>query len=138
MTKYKSKENFLTLFAPDRQSKYVTKHLDKCFTGEAPSVKRLEATFGEDTAIVWLNIQLTDLAIYAGIKEKPSIEVLNRLSEVIIANYHYLKVTEFMVFFQRFKAGKYGSFYGTFDALVITKSLDEFLNFRLTKLKYRL
>lgn len=38
-----------------------------------------------------------------------------------------------MVFFQRFKAGKYGTFYGSIDGIVISKALNEFMEYRRTK-----
>lgn len=45
---------------------------------------------------------------------------------IIISGYGDFKLTEFMVFFQRFKQGLYGTFYGVFDPMVITRSLREF------------
>lgn len=48
------------------------------------------------------------------------------LARTIILGYGGLKLTEFMVFFQRFKQGFYGTFYGVFDPMVITRSLREF------------
>lgn len=48
------------------------------------------------------------------------------LARTIILGYGRFKLTEFMVFFQRFKQGLYGTFYGVFDPMVITRSLREF------------
>lgn len=48
------------------------------------------------------------------------------LARTIILGYGGFKLTEFMVFFQRFKQGLYGTFYGVFDPMVITRSLREF------------
>ena len=39
-----------------------------------------------------------------------------------------------MLFFQRFKAGHYGHFYGTVDPLVITEALQVFLEYRADRL----
>lgn len=41
--------------------------------------------------------------------------------------YHYLKITELMLFFYYFKTGRYGKFYGAVDPLVITCSLRDFI-----------
>lgn len=43
------------------------------------------------------------------------------LARTIILGYGGFKLTEFMVFFQRFKQGLYGTFYGVFDPMVINK-----------------
>lgn len=48
------------------------------------------------------------------------------IARIIISGYGDFKLTEFMVFFQRFKQGLYGTFYGVFDPMVITRSLREF------------
>lgn len=48
------------------------------------------------------------------------------LARTIILGYGGFKLTEFMVFFLRFKQGLYGTFYGVFDPMVITRSLREF------------
>ena len=48
------------------------------------------------------------------------------IARIIISSYGDFKLTEFMVFFQRFKQGLYGTFYGVFDPMVITRSLREF------------
>lgn len=48
------------------------------------------------------------------------------IARIIISGYGDFKLTEFMVFLQRFKQGLYGTFYGVFDPMVITRSLREF------------
>ena len=48
------------------------------------------------------------------------------LARTIILGYGRFKLTEFMVFFQRFKQGLYGTFYGVLDPMVITRYLREF------------
>ena len=53
-----------------------------------------------------------------------------------MSNYQFLKVTEIMVFMNRFKAGKIdingrkAQFYGQFDGLIITAAMSEFVKYR--------
>ena len=54
----------------------------------------------------------------------------DRKGKTILANYGYLKVTELMVFFSKFKAGQFERFFGNFDAMVITNSLATFIELR--------
>jgi len=121
--------NFLTVFNPGKQSEYV-KFESRCFLGTAPSIIRISKAYGYAVAESWLEIQLQDLSEYSGVKDKMQISQLTEVAKTIISNYGYLKVTEMMVFFQRFKADMYGKFYGAVDGLVITSALFEFLEYR--------
>lgn len=51
-------------------------------------------------------------------------------ARTISSMYYYLKVSELMLFFFRFKAGKYGRFYGSVDPMAITSALIDFLDER--------
>ena len=133
---YKTAENLLIIFNPDKQVEYTSgANLKLCFSTEkAPSLNRLSATFGAKIAESWLEIQIYDLAEFSGVREKLDTKQLENLAKVIISNFGYLKLTELMVFFQKFKSGEYGVFYGVVDSLVITNALREFLKFRMYKL----
>ena len=125
---YESKDEFLIKFNPKKQNEYI-KHFDRCFVGNALRLSEVAGAYKENTAILWLKIQLFDLAVFTGVK-KPSDEQITMLCETILANYGYLKVTELMVFFSKFKAGQFERFFGNFDAMVITTSLATFIELR--------
>ena len=48
----------------------------------------------------------------------------------ICAEYHWLKITEVLLFFHRFKMGRYGRFYGSVDPMVVTCALRQFIDER--------
>lgn len=48
------------------------------------------------------------------------------LARIIILGYGHLKLTEFMVFFLRFKQDKYDRFFGTFTPGTVIHSLKKF------------
>jgi hypothetical protein len=125
---YESKDEFLIKFNPKKQNEYI-KHFDRCFIGNALRLTDVAGVYEEKTAIFWIKIQLLDLALFTGVK-KPSDEQITMLCETILANYGYLKVTELMVFFSKFKAGQFERFFGNFDAMVITTSLATFIELR--------
>lgn len=77
-------------------------------------------------AVMWLLPQLYDLSEYCGVKNKLQGKPLEGCAHVIATEFYYLKVSELMLFFHRFKSGRYGKFYGTVDPLVITSALREF------------
>ena len=86
--------------------------------------------YGEMTATIWLVPQLYNLSEYCGCKEKLQGKQLEECASVIATEFYYLKVSELMLFFHRFKSGRYGRFYGSVDPLVITTSLRVFLKER--------
>lgn len=107
----------------------------RCFTGHAPSIARVSRTFGENIAESWLSIQLFDLAEFTQVRNGMETKDFIELARIIINGYGDFKLTEFMVFFQRFKQGVYSTFYGTFAPMVITIALRQFKSERESLLK---
>lgn len=131
---YPQAETLLQIFNPDTQIECVARG-DRCFVGKAPSLLEVRTVYGEFIAETWLEIQLRDLSEFAGCKEKMSESQLEATAKTIILHFGYLKFTELMVFFQQFKAGMYGRFYGAVDGLVITEALQGFLKYRADRLR---
>lgn len=129
ITRYGDRTKFLTLFNPDLQMK-VCKDAKLCFFGDAPILSELNMTYGEMTATMWLVPQLYNLSEYCGCKDKLQGKPLEECASVIASEFYYLKVSELMLFFHRFKSGRYGRFYGSVDPLVITTSLRSFITER--------
>ena len=126
ITRYGDRARFLTLFNPDLQMK-VCKDTELCLFGDAPVLSELNMAYGEMTATMWLVPQLYDLSEYCGAKEKLQGKPLEECASVIATDFYYLKVSELMLFFHRFKSGRYGRFYGSVDPLVITRALRDFI-----------
>lgn len=131
---YHSEDNFLALFNPSKQVEY-TQDLAKAFRGTAPSLGLIAKAFGRCARDTWLDIQLSELAAFSGCKDKLTDHQVQRLIDIIAAEYSYLKVTELMYFFRKFKAGEYGKFYTAVDPITITCALREFSADRRTILK---
>lgn len=132
--RYHNEDNFLTLFNPSKQVAY-TRDLNKAFRGDAPSLSLLAKSFGTGARDNWLDIQFTELAIFSGCKDKLTSHQIDALIDIVAEEYYYLKVTELMYFFRKFKAGEYGKFYGAVDPLTITGALKEFCDDRRTILR---
>lgn len=131
--RYGTAEQIMTVFNPSRQSEFA-RYSDRCMTGEAPSLTRFSIAYGSKPAVSWLAIQLAAVGEYAGNKEKQSIEQLAETAEVLLTEYGYLKLTEFMLFFHKLKAGHYGSFYGAVDGIKIGEAMLEFIKWRRCEL----
>ena len=74
--------------------------------------------------------QLFNLSEFTNKKHILSNDLIEELSELIINRYHYLKLTEVMLFFFRLKNSDYEDFYGEVSTMTITRSLKTFLRDR--------
>lgn len=74
---------------------------------------------------------------FCGCKEKLTGNALKECAVIIAQQYHYLKTSELMLFFYKFKAGEYGRFYGSVDPLIIVQALKEFTRDRYTAYEHR-
>lgn len=112
---------------------YIFRHQktdDDCIFGDYPTLDSLSARFDNKFPVAWLMAHLHDLSEFCGCKNKLSGYALQQCAGVIAKEFRFLKISEMMLFFLRFKSGRYGKFYGAVDPLVITTSLQDFVNER--------
>lgn len=119
----------MVAYNPDRQYDFCT-YPKRCVTGNAPTLTDINLAYGENTATAWLVAQLQDLSEFCGCRDKLTVRQLEGLARLLSSTYRWLKLTEFMLYFHRFKLGMYGKFYGAVDPIVITASLRTFLSER--------
>lgn len=129
LQRYGSRENFLTTFSPSLQLN-AAKHEDRAFFGEAPVLGLLRQAYGESTPVMWLMPQIWDLCEFTNSRGKLSDDMIEQLAGMIAEEYGFLKVTELLLFFYRFKCGRYGRFYGNIDPMVIMIALGDFIDER--------
>lgn len=128
LTKFGDKKTFLATFTPQLQLTMCTDEKE-CILGDYPTMAEMKA-HGENFPAAWLVPQIFELSEYCGARDKIPPLVLQQLAQIIAKEFYYLKVSEMMLFFYRFKLGTYGRFFGTIDPLIITQSLREFLKER--------
>ena len=128
ISKFGDDEQFMMKVNPDAQIAFGNKP-EIAVTGDYPTLTDIDIAYGKDFAVEWLIPQLTSLSRFAGAQNITGVQNAE-LARLIASEYHYLKVTELMLFFYRFKNGCYGRFYGAFDPLLITCALREFITDR--------
>ncbi|MBQ8066513.1 MAG: hypothetical protein IJ200_12775 [Prevotella sp.] len=116
---------FCEQYSPDYQRE-ICGNTDLCYFGEFPTLSTLKLEYGKNAPVIWTLAQLYNLSEYCGCKGKLEGKPLEECAFVISTEFHFLKVSELMLFFHRFKTGRYGRFYGTVDPLIITESLRTF------------
>ena len=125
MTTYGNKNDFMRSFNPNVQHE-ICKDADGCYLADVPTMALMRTTYGDNVPVMWLIAQLADLSTYCGVREKMTERQMEECARLIVENYSYLKVTEILLFFHRFKSWKYGSFYGTVDPSRILEALSLF------------
>lgn len=127
---YGDEQEFLLRFNA-RSHREHCRDLAAVYQGSTPSLGLVRRAYGDNLAESWLMVMLSDVNEYSGVQHKMEPEQIEDLAMVLLDEYGYLRVAEFMLFFRRFKAGNYGRFYGAVDPGVITLGLRDFLSERL-------
>lgn len=133
VTLYGDKQRFGTAFNPSIQ-KVIAQNLERAYVGKAPTLAVVKEAFGSDPAEAWIMAQLENLNDFAGVAIKMNSEQMEETSRLILQEYSYFKVTEFMLFIHRFKLGKYGTLYGVVDPLIIMQAINQFASERREEL----
>lgn len=127
--RYGTAEQFAALFSPQHQAQYCQR-ADRVFSGNAPTMTTLANAYGHDFAETWIECEVKELSEYTGCKDKITVRQTEDLAKIILSAYPYLMATELMLFFWRFKTGRYGRFYGAVDTMVVTTALRCFMTER--------
>lgn len=104
----------------------VARNTEKAFFADYPTLTAINQAFEWNTATKWLTVQLFDLSEYCGCKDKLTNRQLEQCADIIVSGYGWMKVSEVMLFLVRFKAARYGRFYGSVDPMVILSALGDF------------
>lgn len=113
------------------QKQYVLcKDVNVCLLSKAPTLGYLARTYNRLAPVAFLNPQISDIAAFSNCNNILNASVIEDLAMIISNEYSFLKVTELMLFFYRFKLGRYESFYGSVSPIAILKSLKEFIHER--------
>lgn len=122
----------MTAYAPDKVTTTMcVTDLSRIYDGRSPTLRLMREAYGLTEAVSWVKIQLLALSRFANVSEGLTEENVNILAHLILGNYDYLRLSEFMYFIGRVMMGKYGYFYGAVDPMRIMSFLNQFLSERL-------
>lgn len=107
----------------------IVKNPIECFRRDSPSLVRIDITYGDEASATWLYDVLQGMFLFLGVNnDKFKKEQVYDLARTMTSQYKTLKVAEILLFVSRFKAGKYGRFYGGDSyALVVTEAINQFM-----------
>ena len=130
---YGDSDRFLKTLNPSIQIQ-VAANVERAYMGKAPRLSAVCGAYSQEVAETWLMAQLENMNDFCGVKQKMTIPQMTELAKMLIVEVYYLKVTELMLFFHRFKAGKYGEFFGVVDPQRIMSGLNAFLRERIEEI----
>lgn len=125
ISRFGDRNAFLTKCSPSVQTAFA-RNPKVCYFGNYPTLADINMAYGNTMAAQWLIPQLYDLSQFSGANNITASQ-LEELARIIATEYPWLKVTELLLFFYKFKTGRYGKFYGAVDPLVITTAIREFV-----------
>lgn len=126
---YRTAEDFLLRYTPAMQNAAAADPV-KCVMADTPTLADIKQCYGRNTAEVWVGTQLQSLSEFSGARLKLTPRQTDDTASVFVTRYFYLKVTELLLFFFRFKCGDYGRFYGQVDPMIILSALRTFIDER--------
>lgn len=126
--KYGDSQHFGAKVSPSTQTAFA-KMPERAVGGDYPTLADISMAYGRDYDVEWLIPQLYDLSVFTGAKNLTE-QQQEMLARTIAVEYPQLKVTELLLFFHRFKTGRYGRFYGSVDPITVMGAIETFLKER--------
>lgn len=105
--------------------------IESAIRTDAPTLQFADRVWGNGCSKLWLTVQLAEVCIYLGIRDKISKQQTYALADALRSEavINAVTMSEMMVFFSNFEKGKYETFHGWErpNPQVITKSFQRFL-----------
>lgn len=132
--RFGKEQDFLMKMNPNTRN-YFGANEQAAVMGDYPTLNDLNIAYGKGFATEWL-IPLIDVLSLETTASNPKERQQLELAELIATEYRHFKTSEILLFFYRFKAGRYGRFYGSFDPMVIACALRDFVRDRNNLIDY--
>lgn len=103
------------LFSPANWG-YAMDNIEKAYKAECPTIYDYSEKFGIEYAVMWVRLQIMALYGSSPNKEKGVSDGIKLFCHSFTAQVKGFKLSELMLFFARYKAGRYDNSYASFDA----------------------
>lgn len=125
MSRYSDITAFGEVFGPSMCGIVLSNEDRAIMSEKSPRIIDLSA-YSKSAPLVWMKAQFFSLNIDAGDGRMTPKEI-DATSRSLIAEYAGLRVTDFLLFFAKLRAGHYGKFYGSVDGISIATSFQKFV-----------
>lgn len=115
MTKWKSPSDIEASFSPVHWG-YAMNNAEKAYNAECPTIFDYAEKFGAEYAAMWIRTQVMALYGSSSNREKGVADGIKLFCDSFTAQVKGFKLSELMLFFGRYKAGRYDNSFASFDA----------------------
>lgn len=130
LREFGNRENFTKVCGPMAQLVVGRDPQRAILSEKSPTLVVMKKAYGDNFPVAWLMEQILELVVYSNSKGTLNDYQAEFLANTIVNEHYDLKASELLLFFYKFKAGKYGHFYGVIDPMRIIIALDEFCDER--------
>ena len=114
LEKWKNHSEIERQFSPNNWG-YAALNPEKAYAADCPTLLAYESLYGEGNSSDWIQIQILALYGSSSNKDKGVADGIRIFSQSFASQVGTFKLSELMLFFARYKAGKYDNSYTTFD-----------------------
>lgn len=114
LTKFPNRSDVERVYAPNLWG-YTLNYPERAFKAECPTLLTYDKLYGEGSSTIWIHIHVTALYGASPSKDKELANSIAIFSETFSAEVRLYKLSELMLFFGRYKAGRYDNSYQSFD-----------------------
>lgn len=115
LTKWKSPSDIERQFSPNNWA-YAISNPEKAYTAECPTLMDYGSLYGKNYPSDWIYLQVLALYGSSNNREKGTSDGILLFAQSFAQEVKNFKLSELMLFFARYKAGKYDNSYASFDA----------------------
>lgn len=94
---------------------YAAQNPERAYMAQCPTLGEYGVLYGEECPAFWIRIQITALFGSSGSREKGMADGIKLFAESFAEMARNYKLSELMLFFARYKAGKYDNSFASFD-----------------------
>lgn len=115
LTKWKSHSDIERIFSPSNWG-YTIANPKRAYEAECPTLVSYDRVYGKGLAAEWVYMQVLALYGSSNCKDIGVADGIKLFAHSFAYEVKSYKLSELMLFFARYKAGKYDNSYATFDA----------------------
>jgi hypothetical protein len=94
---------------------YANKNPEKAFTAESPTIYEVGEFFGHEISVSWIMTQVTALYHASASTDENMSDGIRQFSECFATEVKQYKLSELLLFFARYQAGRYDETWSTFN-----------------------
>lgn len=134
MTRWKNRSDIERQFSPANWG-YTLQEPERAYKAECPTLLQYDTLYGTGSSDIWIEAMVTGLYGASSNRDKGNADGIRIFSQSFSASVKGFKLSELMLFFARYKSGRYDNSYATFDARRIGNAFfKEFLKERNNEL----